>query len=138
MKKSIKAILSISLISIVGMLIFASTVLASSTSYTSSLYMEANSSHSGSSRTYNERNHSISLYELTSTNADLEIELIKKNLFSSSTVYTGTVNIRNANTTYSKYMGNHDTGKYYYLFSTFGKSNCGKINANPVTMTSYN
>lgn len=130
-------ILFVVIISIISLIILGINVFAESTTYTSYLDMLAgNTTQQGSTRQYNQRNHSISLTitQLPAT-GKMYMSLVKDGFFSDTTV-SSKDNIDIAQlTTYSFYMGNHDTGKYYYYFSTFGRG--ATFYANPVHMTCY-
>lgn len=139
METKSKKVLLIGLILLTMVFFSCINVFANSTSYTSTLRMSANSSATGATREYVERNHKISIYpkELEDGATRITIDLHKKGIFSDNVVSTSTVYIDQVNKTYTCGMGNHDTGKFYYHFSSFGNSPTGSIYADPVTMTSY-
>lgn len=130
-------ILLVVIIMMISLIILGIKVFAESTTYTSYLNMLAgNTTLKGSTRQYNQRNHSISLTitQLPVT-GKMYMELVKDGFFSDTTVsYKDNIDIVQLKT-YSFYMGNYDTGKYYYYFSTFG--NPTAFYANPVNMTCY-
>lgn len=136
MLKNKKIILIFIGISLITILLFCTRVFAASTSYGSSLRMDANSTCTGSTREYYQRNHQISIVpkEIQWGTAQLTIKLHRKSFFSDSVVYTTSATLDQINHTYIYYMGNHDTGKFYYFFSSSGHS---PLYAEPVTMTSY-
>lgn len=108
---------------------------AQSTSYGTYLSMDAHSTCTGSMREFYQRNHQISIVpvEIDWGTIKLNIKLYRKGLFTSSAVYTlNSAKLSEIGHTYTYYMGNHDTGKFYYFFS--GDS---PIYAEPVTLTSY-
>lgn len=138
MKKTTKIFLIISVI-MLSLIALSSIVFAESTTYTSYLNMlSGNTTLKGSTRQYNQRNHEIS-YTVTQLDAPtvMYTSLEKDGFFSDTTVYEQTVEFNSANQTYTYYMGNHDTGKYYYYFSTFGLGHCGAFYAEPVNMKCY-
>ena len=91
----------------------------------------------GSTRQYNQRNHEIS-YNVTQLDANTHMytALKKDGFFSDTTVREQYVDFRSEKT-YTYNMGNHDTGKYYYYFSTFGNGRYGAFYADPVNMKCY-
>lgn len=132
-----KRILCIGSIALAIILLLCGTVLA--TTYVSTLRMDANSSATGTERDYHERNHQISIYpkELENGATRITINLHRKSFLSNKVVSTAVVYIDQINKTYTYGMGNHDTGKFYYYFQSFGNSPTGAIYADPVTMISY-
>lgn len=138
MRRNVKIFFAILLL-LVSLIALTSTVFAESTTYTSYIDMlSGNTSLTGSSRQYNQRNHDIS-YTVTQldTVTNMYTKLVKDGFFSDTTVYEQMVRFDSANKTYTYYMGNHDTGKYYYYFSTYGIGRTGAFYANPVNMRSY-
>lgn len=138
MSKTVKTLIITFALLIVG-LIAACSVFAQSTTYTSSIYMAGNSTLTGSSRQYNQRNHKITLYPtLLNGNTKMYISLSKDGWFGSTSVSSTDAYMTQTNVTYAYEMGNHDTGKYHYYFSTFGGGHYGgEFRANPVNMISY-
>ena len=130
---SIIAIIVISLIAI------GTKVFAANTTYPSYIDMlSGNTTLTGESRNYKQKNHKIS-FKVTKLTAKTHMRtcLIKDGLLSNTTVADTTVDFNAANKTYTYYMGSHATGKYYYYFSTLGQYYYGSFYADPVTMTSY-
>ncbi len=138
MTRKEKILFVISMIVIViSLLAVCSKVFAASTTYTSYLDMLAgNTTCQGGTRQYNQRNHSISLtITQLPVAGKMYISLVKDGFFSDTTVSSkDNIEISQLKT-YSFYMGNYDTGKYYYYFSTYGRG--ATFYANPVSMTCY-
>ncbi len=143
MTKRLKVSIVLTILLAISMIATVSLVYAESTTYSSYINCGDNSSVTGSERQYNQRNHKITLYPTELNYGDggsirMHIDLCKKGWFgTSSTVTTIDANIDSTYRTYSYGMGNHDTGKYYYYFSTFGSGYHGQIIANPVNMICY-
>ncbi|MBP3254946.1 MAG: hypothetical protein J6M60_00430 [Clostridia bacterium] len=136
MKKSL--IISITLVLTISLLmLIASNVFAASTTYGSYLQCGANSTVTGSTRNYPQRNHQISITPTqVSGNGDMKIRLVKKNWLSTTTVYS-TESTFSVGETQTIQMGNHDTGDFYYYFSTYGYGYGALVYADPVYMTCY-
>lgn len=139
MSKKLKSILLVVAMAVVTLLAICSNVFAASTTYSSYIDMSAgNTTLTGSTRKYDQRNHKISFYVTSlSGSANVHTSLHKKNLFNSTTVQETNAYFDSTYKTYTYYMGNHDTGKYYYFFSTLGAGRYGSFTADPVNMTSY-
>lgn len=114
------------------------TVSAASTTYGSYLDCGENSTVTGSTRQYNQRNYSISLYTtwLQYGSTDLIIDLYRKDFIGKTYWSSAVAYIRQTNTTTSYNMGNHDPANAYYFFSTNQTAHPGHITADPVYMTS--
>lgn len=128
-------------------LIFSTNVSAASQSFKSYVDMPGGSTLTGKSRSYSYKNHKIVLiptrldfskYDANGGFVQVDIGLDKKGLIFWDTVASGTVILRNLNSSYNLIFGNKGSGTFRYTFYTGNAGTWyGGFRADPVYMYSY-